>query len=131
MDANKLNELWNSYSNCRAAYKEAAEEYIKENLATFENSRLEFEKIDPEFEDNTGGLCVTYDGGNHPEYDTNPYSTVNAIYLDRGKIYLDTADCNAYALSRVWQNTDEVAAVADVVMYCVDFQDEKKKKEER
>lgn len=125
-----MNELWESYSRIRAACKKAAVEYIKKNLATFENGRLEFEKVDPEFEDNTGELCVTYDGGNHPEYDTNPYSTVNAIYLDKDEIYLDTVDCDAYALSRVW-DIDEIAAVADAVMYCVNYRDEKKKREER
>lgn len=37
-------------------------------------------------------FCVTYDGGRHPEYDANPYSQIQRIYLEKGKIYLETED---------------------------------------
>jgi len=38
--------------------------------------------------------CVTYDGGRHPEYDANPYSQLQRIYLKDGKIYVETEDAD-------------------------------------
>lgn len=55
-------------------------------------------------------LTVTYDGGRHPEYDTNAFSEVSSIYLKDGKIYLDTEDCEEYSIDRI--NDDEVYNVA-------------------
>ena len=55
-------------------------------------------------------LTVTYDGGRHPEYDTNAFSEVNNIFLKDGKIYLDTEDCEEYSIDRI--NDDEVYDVA-------------------
>ena len=40
------------------------------------------------------GYCVTYDGGNHPEYNANPFSPIQRIYLKDGKIYLETEDAD-------------------------------------
>lgn len=60
--------------------------------------------------DNSDGfeaVCVTYDGGNHPEYDANPYAVVNSVYLAKdGKILLDIDECSDYELGSV--DTDEV-----------------------
>lgn len=45
--------------------------------------------------------CVTYDGGNHPEYAANPYSDVNGVYLKNNEIYLHTEDCTTYPITSV------------------------------
>jgi hypothetical protein len=39
-------------------------------------------------------FCVTYDGGRHPEYDANPFSQIERIYLKDGKIYVETEDAD-------------------------------------
>lgn len=48
-------------------------------------------------------VCVTYDGGNHPEYAANPYSQVYGIFLNEkdNEIYLETEDCDEYCIDRV------------------------------
>lgn len=60
-----------------------------------------------EFTDENGNaygdefVSVVYDGGNHPEYASNAFSTVNAIYMKRGQIYLDIEDDDEYPLANV------------------------------
>ena len=48
-------------------------------------------------------VCVTYDGGNHPEYAANPYSQVYGIFLNEkdNEIYLNIEDADEYCLDRV------------------------------
>ena len=47
-------------------------------------------------------FCVAYDGGNHPEYATNLYSTVYGASLnDKGIIEFETEDCDEYNVDRV------------------------------
>lgn len=47
---------------------------------------------DIEVDTESYNFCVTYDGGRHPEFDANPYSQIQRIYLENGKIYLETED---------------------------------------
>lgn len=49
-------------------------------------------------------VCVTYDGGNHPEYAANPYSQVYGIFLNEkdNEIYLNIEDSDEYCLGRVY-----------------------------
>ena len=56
-------------------------------------------------------VCVTYDGGNHPEYAANPYSQVYSVFFNEedNKIYLETEDCDEYCIDRV----DSVMEVYD------------------
>ena len=58
-------------------------------------------------------VSVSYDGGNHPEYASNCFSTVNAVYLKDGEIYLDTEDCSMYSIDDI--NWDEVLDVAHFI----------------
>ena len=46
-------------------------------------------------------FCVSYDGGNHPEYDSNCFSEVRSVYIKDGEIYLDTEDCDEYGIKYV------------------------------
>ena len=55
-------------------------------------------------------VMVAYDGGRHPEYDSNLYSVVESVFLKDGKLYLSIEDCDEYEIDRVV--TDEVYAVA-------------------
>lgn len=63
--------------------------YVKTILTEVSNNEVEV------YEDCF--YCVTYDGGRHPEYDANPYSMIQRIYLENGKIYLDTSDAEGLA----------------------------------
>lgn len=53
-------------------------------------------------EDIQESVTVSYDGGNHPEYASNVYSTVYGVEIDeKGFITLDTEDCGEYEISYV------------------------------
>lgn len=68
--------------------------------------------------DGGGGVCVTYDGGRHPEYDSNPYSTVYSVFLKDGKIMLETEDCDEYEIDRI--DTIELLGVCDFIEnFCI------------
>lgn len=72
-----------------------------------------------DFADENGTLddrpCVTYDGGRHPEYNTNAFSSVYAVFLKDGDIMLETEDDFEYSISRI--DWDEVYCVAEYVYY--------------
>jgi len=51
--------------------------------------------------DDCGSVCVTYDGGRHPEYNSNAFSNVVRVFKKDGKIYLHTEDCEEYDIERV------------------------------
>lgn len=52
-----------------------------------------------------GYTTVSYDGGNHPEYDSNLYSELYGAFIkERGnekEIFLDIEDCECYSICRV------------------------------
>ena len=102
----------------RAEIKKRCLSYLKRVLKNAENHSLDF--YDEEKGENVGGkyVCVTYDGGGHPEYASNAFSNVNSIHLDKnhaGKdtIYLDTDDADDYEIENItW---DELVSLADYV----------------
>lgn len=47
-----------------------------------------------EVDNESYNFCITYDGGRHPEYDANPFSQIQRIYLKDGKIYVETEDAD-------------------------------------
>ena len=74
-----------------------------------------------EFEDNSGvSVCVTYDGGNHPEYNSNCFSQVNAAYLKGNDIYLDIDETDEYSIDNI--DIQDVENIAELVKSIIDFQ---------
>ena len=51
-------------------------------------------------EDDTS-FCVSYDGGHHPEYASNVFSEVSAIWEKNGHIYLEVEEENQYEINRI------------------------------
>ena len=49
----------------------------------------------------TDGFCVSYDGGNHPEYASTMASSVTGIGRDDKHIYLITDDCDYLIIERL------------------------------
>ena len=78
-------------------------EVVKENNGYFDLTEY----------DDFGSVCVTYDGGNHPEYASNAFSTVQAVKLDEGKLVLETEDTDWYDTEDV--ETFELYGVADFI----------------
>ena len=59
-------------------------------------------------------VCVTYDGGWHPEYAANPYSQVYGIFLNEkdNELYLNIEETDEYCLDCV----DSVLEVYDICL---------------
>ena len=60
-----------------------------------------------------GSVSVTYDGGNHPEYDSNAFSTVQVLKLDGDKVVLETEDTDWYDTEDI--ETFELYGVAEFI----------------
>ena len=46
-----------------------------------------------------GSLCITFDGGNHPEYAATPYAEVKSLSLVNGEIKVETDNGDMYGNS--------------------------------
>lgn len=92
----KTAEKWIEYSN---QLRKDCEEYLNQVLDKRESVCWAEDEIDE-------WICVTYDGGRHPEYDSNAYSTVYGVWRKEGKIVLDIEDTSEYSIERV--ETDEL-----------------------
>lgn len=60
-------------------------------------------------------VSVCYDGGRHPEYASNVFSSVDGVFIEDNKIYLDTEDDSKYPIDNV--TTTELL---DVCTYIVE-----------
>lgn len=59
-------------------------------------------------------VCVNYDGGNHPEYASNCFSTVYGVDMnEKGEITLCTEDCDEYDIDSV--STSEIYDLCDFI----------------
>ena len=100
--------LFNSTLDTDVKIRTKCEEYIKQMILSAPDNVIEM------LGDEGECVSVTYDGGNHPEYASNAYSIVNAVFLDDEKnICLSTEDCDDYSLENI--DTDEVYAVATFI----------------
>jgi len=87
------------------------EKQIKERCLAYINKCLDEHDNHIDLTECDDSVCVTYDGGNHPEYASNAFSRVYAVYRLKNNIYLETMDCDAYSLDDI--NADEIYGLAD------------------
>ena len=66
-----------------------------------------------EYDDDYGSVCVTYDGGNHPEYASNAFSTVQAVKVKDDTLLFETEDTDWYDTDNV--DTFELFGVASFI----------------
>lgn len=103
----KAGELYDSILPIQREIREKSEKYLMMVLAEHDG-KIDFNDYNPQ-----EWVSVPYDGGNHPEYASNCFSIVNAVYLKDGEIYLDTEDCSMYSIDDI--NWDEVLDVAHFI----------------
>ncbi len=113
----KANELWEQKRPIEKQIEKRCIAYLKRTLKNREGNRLDFYDEDGEAYGNQY-VCVTYDGGRHPEYASNAFSQVHGIYLrknNKGKdcIILDTEDDDEYGIENI--NWDELVDLTDYV----------------
>ncbi len=89
----KIPELRKAYY--RLSYQLYAEciEFLKKFLSVMPGSfEVSGTEAYQQYSQVYGSLCITYDGGNHPEYAATPYAEVQSLSLDDGVIKVET-DC--------------------------------------
>jgi len=87
----ELSELWEKGIDLRKEMRAKSIAYIRQELG--ENGSALFNRDDC--------FCVTYDGGNHPEYASNAFSDVYGVFTKNNKVYLNIEDCEEYYSDRV------------------------------
>ena len=101
----KVGTEWSTITN---RLGEVCTEYIK---------RILKEKGDMDFSDIDYPISVSYDGGNHPEYASNVFSTVYGVKYDKEEddVILEIEDCNKYPLDNV--NISELYELCDYIKH--------------
>ena len=109
-----MDASWEVFANA----VDAEWKYTKKCILDLLENFGEREKFTLDTELRCDGLAdpvyVAYDGGNHPEYNSNVFSEVKAIFKKRGKLYLDIEDDSAYPIERL--DIFELKGVLDGMM---------------
>ena len=108
----KFQETFNKWRDVNCQLANDCEAYIKDTLNKLPNKEVVFddEEICP--------ACVTFDGGNEPEFYANPFSNVERVYLKNDNIYLETEDSSCYALEKIC--AEEMMGVAECLQSYVE-----------
>ena len=109
----KYNELSAKWRNVTAELKTCIGKYLDKALESHENC-IEFNSDAP--------CSVAYDGGNHPEYASNCFSSVNSIFKKDGYICLDIEDCDEYDIDGL--SIKELMDVTESVQYAIEHEDD-------
>lgn len=105
--------LTNKYYDAAREVRKAAIDYITK-LVRKEGGRIDFD-----IENDSEYFSVSYDGGRHPEYDSNLYSTCHSVYLKdkgdslRSEVVLEIEETDDYPEDNI--STDDLIAVADAI----------------
>ena len=83
---------WNKRLTLEKQIEEGCLDYIKAELEKH-NNFIDLTETD--------GVSVMYDGGNHPEYASNAFSSVYSVFMKDGDIYLETEDCDQYDIENI------------------------------
>ncbi len=113
----KAIELWGQITPMLKNVEDECLAYIKGELEKAEDNYISF--LDEDGEPIGGDMvCVTYDGGRHPEYASNAFDMVKGVYLKRHEgrnetlIMLDTEDDDEYYIGNI-----EVGEIYGVALF--------------
>ena len=105
----KLNKIYEKWEKLNKELFQESKDYIKECMSKTIDNSVSLDECN---------ICVTYDGGRHPECDANPYSHVERVYLKNGNIYVDTEDCYQYDIDNI--TASELFDIAESVGYIIE-----------
>lgn len=112
----KLDEVFNKWAELNNELAKASREAIIEVLEKTPRNAIDLDDIDYT-------CCVSYDGGNHPEYASNCFSDVIRAYMRDGKVYLDIEDASDYELENVTAEEMYNVACAVIATYENNYED--------
>lgn len=104
MDNIKFLETGKKFSNIVTQLKKECIEYLIE--VTKKYGYIEFDQVAGEY------ICVGYDGGSHPEYASNLFSTVYSVGYDdeKDELVVNIEDCDGYKTD--YMTASEVYTIA-------------------
>ena len=111
---------FDKWNEANAKLYQESENYIKSQLEVLPNNEIVIDY------DNCAYIpSVVYDGGNHPEYDSNAYSIVERVYLKDGNVYLDIEDASDYNIDRISAESlfDVALAVKETIEANIDVEE--------
>ena len=109
---NFLREVGDYNMRC-CALTAKAKELIVSILSEMENNTMVFGSISENYEDDP--CCITYDGGNHPEYAANPWSIVKSVSLDNeNRVCVECEECDCVVEYRI--SGDDMINLAEYVI---------------
>lgn len=96
-----IEEMWKKHLDLVHDLRSQLEDGIKKMVRTIapQMKRIDLSDILDEY--GLDAICVSYDGGNHPEYASCLCSGVEGIFLSNKKIYLITEDSEKYDTDRI------------------------------
>lgn len=103
---------------CRQIRKEC-EEYLTQIAKAWNGIVFPLHFIASELECDEALCCITYDGGNHPEYASNAFSEVESVYIKDNELTFSIEDDGRYACSSVL--TDDLINIAWAVDAAIDY----------
>lgn len=112
---NKFNQAFDEFINAKKNVREISLEMLKDICNRRVDKKISLENLKEYLDENNDCYPVmSYDGGNHPEYATNMYSTVDGFRLENDTIIFDIEDCSDYSEDRVM--TDDLIDLCDVII---------------
>lgn len=115
----KFDDAYEKYLDSVGEVRKVCIEMLTEVCNRTESKGISLEKLKNWCDDNGEGYpTVSYDGGNHPEYASNCYSSVDGIFIKHDpilgyKLFLDIEDDTTYSVDRVL--TVDLIGLCDVI----------------
>jgi hypothetical protein len=116
----KFDNLCTELCNAKRAVRQQCIDMLKEICNRTESKEINLDKMNNFLLD--GGMAnpvFCYDGGNHPEYASNMYSTVEGFELKGDKLVFTIEDSDDYDITRV--HTDCLIELCDAI---IDYENE-------
>ena len=119
---NNFMDIYTHWAEIGRNLRKSCIEYIRGVLKGLDGEMivLDPKSMDEEMQDEFQAVTVPYDGGNHPEYNSNCFSQVNAVYLKGNDIYLDIDETDEYSIDNI--DIQDVENIAELVKSIIDFQ---------
>ena len=113
-------EYQNEYNEVRRKMKSYCMAYLGEVALAWKGKQFPLHTIYSEFDVDDAYASVVYDGGNHPEYASNAFSEVEAVFVDEhNSLLLNIEDDGRYNIDRV--DTAEIINIAYAVDAAIDY----------
>lgn len=116
----KFQDTFDKWSKLNKQLFTDSENYLKEILVDCPYNYLDLKPDNSDHEFDV--VTVSYNGGRHPEYASNCYSTVYGVFLKNDKLYLNIEDCDEYPANEV--TAEELFNVASLTLDIIEHMKE-------